>query len=119
LKKHGTIANFLRQPKEMLRNELLEMHGIGPETADSIVLRARDIRSGIRFKTPFSGNFPSSFQPLHRGMNQNSTIQFNRSFSNCLVSKGPSGNFAPCTGFSGNQIADSFNPYGVNIYKLS
>jgi endonuclease-3 related protein len=40
LEKHGTVSGFLRQPKEKLRNELLEMNGIGPETADSIVLYA-------------------------------------------------------------------------------
>lgn len=40
LKKHKTVSGFLRQPKEKLRTELLELHGIGPETADSMILYA-------------------------------------------------------------------------------
>ncbi len=38
--KHGAIPDFLQQPTEKLRLELLELHGIGPETADSIILYA-------------------------------------------------------------------------------
>jgi len=89
------------------------------QASQPIVLHARDMRQGIRFKAPFSGDFPANFQPLHRGKNLNTNLQFNKTFSNCLVSKDPSGNFAPCSGFSGNQISDSFGPYGVNIYKLN
>ncbi len=40
LKRHKTISNFLQRPKEQLRTELLELHGIGNETADSIILYA-------------------------------------------------------------------------------
>lgn len=89
------------------------------QVSKPVTFHARDMRYGVRFKAPFSGDFPASFQPLHRGKNLNTTLQFNKTFSNCQVSKDPSGNFSPCTGFSGNQITDSFAPYGVNIYKLS
>jgi endonuclease-3 related protein len=37
---HGDLAEFLGQPMEALRVELLDIHGIGPETADDIVLYA-------------------------------------------------------------------------------
>ncbi|MFH0954687.1 MAG: endonuclease [Candidatus Micrarchaeota archaeon] len=40
LKNHKTIARFLKQPAKKLRSELLSLHGIGPETADSIILYA-------------------------------------------------------------------------------
>lgn len=41
----GSLASFLRSPAGELREELLSLHGIGPETADSILLYA----SGKRF----------------------------------------------------------------------
>jgi len=40
LAKHGTCSKFLNQPSEILRPELLSLWGIGPETADSIILYA-------------------------------------------------------------------------------
>lgn len=36
----GSIARMRREPLERLRSELLQVHGIGPETADSILLYA-------------------------------------------------------------------------------
>ncbi len=38
--KHGTLTAFFRLPLPALRHELLSIKGIGPETADSIVLYA-------------------------------------------------------------------------------
>lgn len=38
----GSIARMRREPLERLRPELLQVHGIGPETADSILLYALD-----------------------------------------------------------------------------
>ncbi|PKB80226.1 MAG: hypothetical protein BZY88_09300 [SAR202 cluster bacterium Io17-Chloro-G9] len=37
---HGNLEGFLSQDLETLRSELLSIHGIGPETADDIVLYA-------------------------------------------------------------------------------
>ncbi|MCH7605610.1 MAG: hypothetical protein IH962_00515 [Chloroflexi bacterium] len=37
---HGDLSAFLSQEMETLRGELLSIHGIGPETADDIVLYA-------------------------------------------------------------------------------
>lgn len=44
LQKHhqGSVARLLRQPADRLRPELLSLPGIGPETADSILLYAAD-----------------------------------------------------------------------------
>lgn len=36
----GNLGGFLDQPQDKLRNELLSIWGIGPETADSIILYA-------------------------------------------------------------------------------
>jgi endonuclease III related protein len=36
----GSLTKLLSRPTEMLREELLSLHGIGPETADSILLYA-------------------------------------------------------------------------------
>jgi len=36
----GTLSRCLRQPKAILRTQLLGLRGIGPETADSIILYA-------------------------------------------------------------------------------
>lgn len=36
----GSLHRMFRQPTEMLREELLALHGVGPETADSILLYA-------------------------------------------------------------------------------
>jgi endonuclease-3 related protein len=36
----GSLARMFAQPTEQLRHELLNLHGIGPETADSILLYA-------------------------------------------------------------------------------
>ncbi|MGH9580455.1 MAG: endonuclease III domain-containing protein [Terriglobales bacterium] len=36
----GSLARMLAQPTAKLRRELLDLHGIGPETADSILLYA-------------------------------------------------------------------------------
>ncbi|HEU4402658.1 MAG TPA: endonuclease III domain-containing protein, partial [Candidatus Polarisedimenticolia bacterium] len=36
----GSLTRFLRQPEEPLRDQLLGIRGIGPETADSILLYA-------------------------------------------------------------------------------
>jgi endonuclease-3 related protein len=38
--KYGSIENMLARPTEVVRNELLGVKGIGPETADSILLYA-------------------------------------------------------------------------------
>lgn len=38
----GSLRRFLAKPKQVLRNELLSMHGIGPETADCIILYAAE-----------------------------------------------------------------------------
>ena len=38
----GSVARMRREPLEHLRPELLQVHGIGPETADSILLYALD-----------------------------------------------------------------------------
>lgn len=43
LENHGNLDNFLGQPFETLREQLLFMEGIGPETADSIILYAAGI----------------------------------------------------------------------------
>ena len=37
---HGRLADMFRQSEKILRNELLDISGIGPETADSIILYA-------------------------------------------------------------------------------
>jgi len=37
---HGSLDHMFAQPTEILRNELLELNGVGPETADSILLYA-------------------------------------------------------------------------------
>jgi len=37
---HGTLKKMFSQPLKELRQELLSIHGIGPETADSIILYA-------------------------------------------------------------------------------
>lgn len=37
---HGSLNKMLRTPTATLREQLLEVHGIGPETADSILLYA-------------------------------------------------------------------------------
>lgn len=37
---NGSLENFLAQPMESLRSQLLRIKGIGPETADSIILYA-------------------------------------------------------------------------------
>jgi endonuclease-3 related protein len=36
----GSLARMFAQPTDKLRNELLALHGVGPETADSILLYA-------------------------------------------------------------------------------
>ncbi|MEJ5301553.1 MAG: endonuclease III domain-containing protein [Thermodesulforhabdaceae bacterium] len=36
----GSLDAFLNQPVDLLRSQLLELNGIGPETADSIILYA-------------------------------------------------------------------------------
>jgi endonuclease-3 related protein len=36
----GSLAKLFARPREELREELLDLHGIGPETADSILLYA-------------------------------------------------------------------------------
>jgi endonuclease-3 related protein len=38
----GSVARMRREPLERLRPELLQVHGVGPETADSILLYALD-----------------------------------------------------------------------------
>jgi endonuclease-3 related protein len=38
----GSITRMRREPLERLRPELLQVHGVGPETADSILLYALD-----------------------------------------------------------------------------
>jgi endonuclease III related protein len=37
---HGSLAKLFARPTEKLREELLNLHGVGPETADSILLYA-------------------------------------------------------------------------------
>jgi endonuclease-3 related protein len=37
---HGSLKQFFKQPLKECRTELLKIHGIGPETADSILLYA-------------------------------------------------------------------------------
>ena len=37
---HSNLDHFFQQPLEIMRNELLSLSGIGPETADSILLYA-------------------------------------------------------------------------------
>jgi endonuclease-3 related protein len=37
---NGTLNRMFAQPLEVLRNELLELNGVGPETADAILLYA-------------------------------------------------------------------------------
>ncbi|MEM0148940.1 MAG: endonuclease III domain-containing protein [Candidatus Micrarchaeaceae archaeon] len=41
-KKHGSLQLMLKTPLEDLRKELLSLKGIGPETADSIILYAAE-----------------------------------------------------------------------------
>jgi endonuclease-3 related protein len=36
----GDLSRFLAQPADRLRRELLDIHGVGPETADAILLYA-------------------------------------------------------------------------------
>jgi endonuclease-3 related protein len=43
IKKHKSLENFFKQDLEICRKELLEIYGIGPETADSILLYAGDL----------------------------------------------------------------------------
>ncbi len=40
---NGDLETLFRRPVEALRNELLAVHGIGPETADSILLYAGNL----------------------------------------------------------------------------
>ena len=42
IRKHGGLEGLFRLPRERLRAELLSVPGIGPETADSIVLYAAE-----------------------------------------------------------------------------
>jgi endonuclease III related protein len=42
IKNYGALSKFFRQDLEVCRNQLLEIPGIGPETADSILLYAGD-----------------------------------------------------------------------------
>lgn len=44
---HGSLEQLLRQPLEHARNELLRLKGIGPETADSILLYAGNLPSFV------------------------------------------------------------------------
>lgn len=44
---NNSLDAFLGQPMETLRNELLSIHGIGPETADAIVLYAAGLPSFV------------------------------------------------------------------------
>lgn len=37
---HGSLASLKKAPADLLRHQLLKVHGIGPETADSILLYA-------------------------------------------------------------------------------
>jgi endonuclease-3 related protein len=37
---YGSLRSMLREPTEALRQKLLSLHGVGPETADSILLYA-------------------------------------------------------------------------------
>lgn len=39
-KYHGSLTTLFAQPTKKLREELLNLHGVGPETADSILLYA-------------------------------------------------------------------------------
>ena len=41
-KHNGSLAKFFRGPLEQMRKELLSLEGIGPETADAILLYAAD-----------------------------------------------------------------------------
>jgi endonuclease-3 related protein len=43
----GRLEQLLRQPLEQARRELLQLKGIGPETADSILLYAGDLPSFV------------------------------------------------------------------------
>jgi len=43
IKKHKSLENFFKQDLEICRKELLKIYGIGPETADSILLYAGDL----------------------------------------------------------------------------
>jgi endonuclease-3 related protein len=47
LEQHGSIEVLLRQPLTTARNELLGLKGVGPETADSILLYAGEIPSFV------------------------------------------------------------------------
>ncbi len=40
VKNHGSLENFFKQDLEICREQLLKINGIGPETADSILLYA-------------------------------------------------------------------------------
>ena len=42
-KNYGNFENFLKEDLETCRKELLSLYGIGPETADSILLYAGDL----------------------------------------------------------------------------
>jgi endonuclease-3 related protein len=42
IEKYGSLDEFLSRPTEEIREELLSLRGIGPETADSILLYAAD-----------------------------------------------------------------------------
>jgi len=43
IKNYGNFENFLKEDLETCRKELLSLYGIGPETADSILLYAGDL----------------------------------------------------------------------------
>ncbi|MFH1125934.1 MAG: endonuclease III domain-containing protein, partial [Candidatus Altiarchaeota archaeon] len=46
-KYNGNLDLMLKQPKEKLREQLLEVWGVGPETADSILLYAGNKKSFV------------------------------------------------------------------------
>ncbi len=47
VKNHGTLERFFSQPLGILRAELLGVHGVGPETADSILCYAAELPSFV------------------------------------------------------------------------
>lgn len=46
-KRYGTLARFFAQPMDSLRQELLGIHGVGPETADSVLCYAAEMPSFV------------------------------------------------------------------------
>lgn len=64
----GSLDHLFGQDSETLRNELLSLKGIGPETADAIMLYAGDHLSFVidTYTLRFAKRYPFPFEPRYR-----------------------------------------------------